>query len=135
MDNEALAVKQELMTAVTLKRELEALDAEWHDLLAVLEEQGDSAEFAVAESVNRQRIAARRALTECRLRNWARICAGDLTPLQRRILGLRYVRGCTWSDLIAQIKKAKQYLLREHNKALVKLVESELRTLEKKSPK
>ncbi len=121
ISKQAEAVKQEMLQAVTLRRELEAVECEWQDLLAVLEEAvGEAAaeSFAVATAVHTERMALRRRLTEAQLSNWARICAGGLTPLQRRILGLRFVRGCTWSDLTEQVGKAKQYLLREHNKAL-----------------
>lgn len=115
----AEAVKQEMITAVQLRREVEALEQEWSDLLLALE--GDVCEedgFGVAEQVQQERLALRRRLTRQQLKNWARVRAANITPLQRRILGLRYVQGCTWGDLIARLKKAKQYLLREHNKAL-----------------
>ncbi len=120
----AEAVKQEMMTAVQLKREVEALEKEWSDLLLALE--GDVCEedgFGVAEQVQRERLALRRRLTRQQLKNWARVSGATLTPLQRRVLGLRYVQGCTWGDLTARLKKAKQYLLREHNKALEMLAQ------------
>ena len=112
-------VKKEMMTAVTLRRELEAVEREWRDLLTVLEEGelGES-EYAIAEAVNRERAALRRELTRQQLKNWARLSKAALTPLQRRVLGLRFVQGCPWSEIVERVQKAKQYLLREHNKAL-----------------
>ena len=121
ISKQAEEVKQEMMTAVTLRRELEMLEREWHDLLTVLEEcVGETAAstFAVAQSVNNERMMLRRALAEQQLRNWARIRSAALTPLQNRLLGMRFVQGCTWGDITARMQKAKQYLLREHNKAL-----------------
>ena len=120
-----------MMQAVTLRREWEALETEWRDLLAALEGDTLAGEgvfstvdedgLTLAQTVDRERMAVRRALTERQLRNWARIRSGGLTPLQQRILGLRFVQGCTWGDLVARVGKAKQYLLREHNKALEQL--------------
>lgn len=123
-------LKREMAEAVTLRRESDALEREWRELLEALEELPDE-DLGVAQAVNRERMAVRRALTQRQLTNWARITAGDLTPLQRRILGLRYVRGCSWGDIIAQLKKARQYLHREHNKALDKLAEHAFETDEK----
>lgn len=131
ISKQAEAVKQEMMQAVSLRRECEALEREWRDLLEALEGEtltgasvfGAASEdgLTLAQVVDRERMAVRRALTERQLRNWARIRSGGLTPLQQRILGLRFVQGCTWGDLVARVGKAKQYLLREHNKALEQL--------------
>lgn len=121
ISKQAEAVKQEMLRAVQWRRELTALEEEWRDLLAVLEDAvGETAVsgFAVAEAVNAERTVLRRRLAEAQLKNWARICAAPLSPLQHRVMGLRYVLGCTWGDLIERVDKAKQYLLREHNKAL-----------------
>ncbi len=128
---EAQAVKNEMMAVLTVRQELEMLEAEWQDLLFVLEEQGEAAEYGVLDTLNEQRVALRRQLAERQVRNWARITAGGLSPLQRRVLGLRYVRGCPWSDVVRQVGKVRQYLFREHNKALEKLVFSELKKTEK----
>ena len=131
MSAEAEAIKNEMMTARFVRQELEQLEREWQDVLLVLEEQGEAAEYAVLDAMNEERCVLRRQLAERQLRNWARISAGALTPLQRRILGLRYVRGCSWSDVIERIGKVRQYLFREHNKALEKLVVCELKKVEK----
>lgn len=121
ISKQAEAVKSEMLQAVLWRRELMALEDEWRDLLAVLEDAvGETAAsgFAIAEVVNEERMALRRRLAEAQLKNWARIGAAPLSPLQHRVMGLRYVLGCTWGDLIERVGKAKQYLLREHNKAL-----------------
>lgn len=145
ISKQAEAVKQEMMQAVSLRRECEALEREWRDLLEALEGGtllGESVFGAVSEDedgltlaqvVDRERMAVRRALTERQLRNWARVRSGGLTPLQQRILGLRYVQGCTWGDLVARVGKAKQYLLREHNKALEQLAVQGVAAVMKKS--
>ena len=120
----AEAVKQEMMIAVALRRECEALEKEWSDLLLALEcDTVEEDSLQAMECLHRERLAVRRRLTRQQVKNWARVCGGGLTPLQKRILGLRYVQGCTWGDLTERLKKAKQYLLREHNKALEKLAE------------
>lgn len=128
LSKQAECVKNEMLEAVTWRRELTALEEEWCDLLAVLEDAvGETAasSFAIAQVVNAERMTLRRQLAEAQLRNWARICKAPLTPLQHRILGLRFVQGCTWGDLVERVGKAKQYLLREHNKALEILAKTE----------
>lgn len=130
ISKQAEKIKNEMITAVTMRREMTALEGEWRGLLDVLED-ADEGSFALAEAVNRERMALRRALTAQQLRNWARIQAGELSPLQRRILGLRFVQGCSWGDITARLKKAKQYLLREHNKALETLAQRAFQSAEK----
>lgn len=143
ISKQAEAVKQEMMQAVSLRREWEALESEWRDLLEALEGgtllgesvfgTADEDGLTLAQVVDRERMAVRRALTERQLRNWARIRGGGLSSLQQRILGLRFVQGCTWGDLVARVGKAKQYLLREHNKALEQLALRGAEALPKKS--
>ncbi len=136
ISNEAQAVKEELAAAITLRRELETLEKEWSELLTVMEDSDlPMSEFAAVEAVHRQRTAVRRALSACQIRNWARISKAALTPFQQRILGLRYVRNLTWSDLLVTVRRSKQYVLREHNKALERLVHSELAAVENSSKK
>ncbi len=128
ISKQAEAVKQEMLQAVVWRRELAALEAEWRDLLSILEEavgEHAASSFTVAQMVNEQRTVIRRKLAEAQLKNWARICSGGLTPIQRRILGLRFVLGYTWGDLVARVGKAKPYLLREHNKGLQALADKE----------
>ena len=130
ISKEAEAIKQEMVQAVALRRELRALEEEWRDLLTILEEAvGETAasSFTVAQAVNEQRAVLRRALAETQLKNWARIGGVTLSPTARRVMGLRYVLGYTWGDLVARVGKAKQYLLREHNKALEALARKEKR--------
>ena len=125
-------IKQEMMEAVTLRREWEMLEQERHDLLLALEESvATESDFVIAEEVARECEALRRALTKRQLRNWARINRVPMTPLQKRVLGMRFVRGCPWGDIIREQKKAKQYLIREHNKALNKVAEPEMQALQK----
>lgn len=131
LNERAEQVKREMMTVVTLRRELEELDEEWRGLWQAIEDSdgnGETVEFAVVQAVHDERQALRRRLVQHQLRNWARIGTVPLTPLQRRLMGLRFVRGCTWSDIVEQMQKAKQYLLREHNKALERLAEGPRKT-------
>ena len=110
ISKQAEAIKQEMMQAVIRRRELLMLE----DAVGETAASG----FVVARTINAERMQLRRTLAEAQLRNWARITAAPLSPLQRRLLGLRYVLGCTWGDVVLRVDKAKQYLLREHNKAL-----------------
>lgn len=126
LQKRAEQLKREMMEAVTLRRELETVDAEWHDLWLALDDgDGGEGEWAVIQAVYRERQALRRRLVQRQLSNWARLCGAPLTPLQRRLMGLRFVRGCPWSDIVARLQKAKQYLLREHNKALERLADGD----------
>ena len=100
LSKQAEALKAQMGCVVAHRRELGAVEQEWRELLAMWEE----AELPM---------------------NWSRIsrCAA-LSPFQRQVLGMRYVRGCSWGDMTVRLSRARQYLLREHNKGLERLVQA-----------
>jgi len=121
LSEQAQALKTQMQAVVADKRELEAVEAEWRDILLFEEERlcgiTDSELPIVAELFDeRQRL--RKALATHQLQNVTRLQHAALTPLQRRVMRLRYVQGRAWREIVGDLKKTKQYLLREHNKAL-----------------
>lgn len=116
-------MKAELQKVVALRRELRAMDEEWQDILALEEEFAGMEEVDVQllHDLHGERMAVRKALAAAQLRNFARLQHTALSELQRRIMRLRYIQGLPWSDLIERVGHSKQYLLREHNKALERL--------------
>lgn len=116
-------IKAELQKTVALRRELRAMDEEWEDILALEEEFNglEDVDVQLLHDLHGERMAVRRSLAAAQLRNFARIQHVLLTDFQRRIMRLRYVQGLTWSDLVGRVGHSKQYILREHNKALERL--------------
>ncbi len=116
-------MKAELQKVVALRRELRAMDEEWQDILALEEEFSglEEVDVQVLHDLHTERMAVRKALAAAQLRNFARIQHTLLTDFQRRIMRMRYVQGLTWGDLTARVGNSKQYILREHNKALERL--------------
>lgn len=116
-------MKAELQKVVALRRELRAMDEEWQDILALEEEFCglETVDMRLLHDLHTERMAVRKALATQQLRNFSRIQHTLLTDFQRRIMRLRYVQGLTWGDLIARVGHSKQYILREHNKALERL--------------
>lgn len=128
LSKQAEVLKAQMGCVVAHRRELGAVEQEWRELLAMWEEAElpmMTASLALAKEICRQRYALRRVLTAEQLVNWSRIsgCAA-LSPFQRRVLGMRYVRGCSWGDMTVRLSRARQYLLREHNKGLERLVQA-----------
>ncbi len=118
----AMRMKAELQKAVSLRRELEAMDEEWRDMLLLEEERClEDGDMQLLHELHKERFAVRRALAARQLRNFSRLQHTLLSDLQRRIMRLRYVQGCTWGDLVGRLGLSKQYVLREHNKALERL--------------
>ena len=115
----AQRMKAELQKAVGLRRELAAMDEEWQDILLLEEEYTglEAADMQLLHELHTERFAVRKALAAQQLRNFSRLQHTLLTDLQRRIMRLR----CTWSDLTGRLGLSKQYVLREHNKALERL--------------
>ena len=121
LSEKAREVKTLLQTVVADRRELEAVESEWRDLLLLEEERMcelTDGELPVITELFEERQMLRKRLATHQLRNFVRLQQISMTPLQRRVMRLRYVQGRTWSDIVGVLLKTKQYLLREHNKAL-----------------
>lgn len=121
LSEKAQKLKTQMQAAVADKRELEAVEAEWHDLLLLEEErlcQLTDGELPIITELFEERQALRKRLATHQLRNFVRLQQLPMTPLQRRVMRMRYVQGRTWSDIVGALDKTKQYILREHNKAL-----------------
>lgn len=121
----AQKMKSELQKTVVLRRELQAIDEEWRDILALEEEFVglEEVDMQVLHDLYSERAAHRKALAAAQLRNFSLIQHTPLTDLQRRVMKLRYVQGLTWGDLIERVGHCKQHILREHNKALEKVAQ------------
>ena len=121
LSEKAQEVKTIMQRVVADKRELEAVEAEWRDLLLLEEERLCGlmeGELPIVTELFEERIALRKTLATHQLQNIVRLQHAPLTPLAQRIMRLRYVQGRTWRDIVGVLDKTKQYLLREHNKAL-----------------
>lgn len=121
LSEKAQELKTQMQVVVADKRELEAVEAEWRDLLVFEEERLcgiTDGELPIVTELFDERQRLRKALAMHQLQNITRLQHAALTPLQRRIMRLRYVQGYAWREIVGDLKKTKQYLLREHNKAL-----------------
>lgn len=49
------------------------------------------------------------------------IAAGDLPPLEYRILCLRYVRGQTWDEVVKEIGLTRRYIVARHTAAIERI--------------
>ena len=117
-------IKAELQQVVSGKRELEALELELHDLLFLREEQmcdSNEGELPILADLIAERQQLRKRVAMSQLHNHVWLQHVLMTPLQRRVMRLRYVQGKTWGTISAQTDKSKQYLLREHNKVLERM--------------
>lgn len=121
LSEKAQELKTQMQAVVADKRELEAVEAEWRDLLDFEEERlcgiADG-ELPIVTELFDERRRLRKAIATHQLQNIVRLQHAAITPLQRRVLRLRYVQGNTWKEIVGYLGKTKQYLLREHNKAL-----------------
>lgn len=121
LSEKAQELKTQMQAVVADKRELEAVEAEWRDLLEFEEERLcgiTDGELPIVTELFEERRRLRKVLATHQLQNIARLQRAGLTPLQGRVLRLRYVQGRTWKEIVGYLEKTKQYLLREHNKAL-----------------
>ena len=121
LSEQAQALKTQMQAVVADKRELEAVEAEWRDLLEFEEERLcgiTDGELPIVTELFDERHRLRKALATHQLQNMARLQHALLTPLQRRVMRLRYVQGRAWREIVGYLGKTKQYLMREHNKAL-----------------
>ena len=128
LSEKAQTIKCEMQAVVADKRELEAVEAEWRELLLLEEErlcELTDGELPIVTELFEERQRLRKRLATHQLRNFARLQHAPMIPLWRRIMRLRYIQGRTWSDIVGVLNKTKQYILREHNKALETLAKRE----------
>ena len=121
LSEQAQAVKADLQRVVADRRELEAVEAEWRDWLTLEEERLEmmtDEELPMIAELFAERQAVRKTLAAHQLHNVSVLQKASLSGLQRRVMRMRYVQGRTWSEIVGDLQKTKQYLLREHNKAL-----------------
>ena len=121
VSEQAQAVKADLQRVVADRRELEAVEAEWRDWLTLEEERLEmmtDEELPMIAELFAERQAVRKTLAAHQLHNVSVLQKAVLSGLQRRVMRMRYVQGRTWSEIVGDLQKTKQYLLREHNKAL-----------------
>ena len=125
LSEKAQDLKRKMQAVVADKRELEAVEAEWRDLLVLEEERLcglTDDDLPIITELFTERQALRKTLATHQLHNITVLQHAPLSGLQRRIMRMRYVQGRTWSEIVGCLEKTKQYLLREHNKALEILV-------------
>lgn len=119
LSKQAEALKNRLQALVVDKRELEAVQAEWRDWLYREEEcEEETCALSVLEELYAERKALQKQVAKRQLQNWVVLQYAQVSGLQRRLLRMRYIQGRPWSNIIDSLGKSKQYLLREHNKAL-----------------
>ena len=121
LSEQAQVLKAEMQRVVADRRELEAVEAEWRDLLMLEEERlagMTDEELPIITELFVERQALRKTLAAHQLHNLSVLQKAVLSGLQRRVMRMRYVQGRTWSEIVGDLQKTKQYLLREHNKAL-----------------
>ena len=121
LSEQAQVLKAEMQRVVADRRELDAVEAEWRDLLMLEEERlagMTDEELPIITELFAERQALRKTLAAHQLHNVSVLQKASLSGLQRRVMRMRYVQGRTWSEIVGDLQKTKQYLLREHNKAL-----------------
>ena len=110
----AMAMKQKMSAVITLRRALEAMEREWQELASADEALGEELVWQLLlEKRHLQRQAAQRGL-----QNWVLLRRANLNERRFRLMKRRYVDGMPWSKVIALCGHSKQYLMREHNRAL-----------------
>ena len=129
LSKRAEALKAQLQQVVTGKRELEALELEWRALLEFEEErlceQLCGGEMPCIEELYHERLALRRQVAVWQLENYRRLQHVTMSGLQRQIMRLRYIQGKPWGEMEELLCKTRQYLLRQHNKVLERMVTSD----------
>lgn len=118
LSKEAILLKRRLNAVVTLRRAVEAMREEWRQLA--------QSEEALGEELVWQLLLEKRSLQQqlakISLRNWVLLRRCGLNERRLRLMNLRYVQGASWAEIIKQFGKSKQYLMREHNRALQQVV-------------
>lgn len=118
LSERAQMVKKQMSTVVILRREWELMREEWRQMAS-----GDDClgEELIWQLLLEKRMLQRELATVA-LQNLARLQRCGLSERHRKLLTMRYVQGRSWADIIATLGKSKQYVLREHNRALEQVV-------------
>lgn len=116
----AIVLKKKMSAAVTLRREWEAMREEWRQMACGDECLGED---LIWELLLQKRTLARE-LAKAGLQNVARLQKAGLNARRKRLLHMRYVQGRSWADIVQTLGQSKQYLLREHNRALEQVVKA-----------
>ncbi|MBQ6829553.1 MAG: hypothetical protein IJO59_00355 [Clostridia bacterium] len=118
LSERAQVMKKQMSGVVTLRREWEAMREEWRQMARSEECWGE--EFIWQLLLEKR--ALQRELAKAGLRNMARLQRSGLNERRRQLLYMRYVQGRSWADIVQTLGKSKQYVLREHNRALEQVV-------------
>ena len=118
LSERAQVVKKQLGAVVVLRREWELMCEEWRQMASGDECLGEELIWQLLL----EKRALQRELATVGLRNLARLQRGELNERRRRLMYMRYVQGRSWADIVKRLEKSKQYLLREHNRALEQVV-------------
>lgn len=114
----AVTLKKKMSAAVTLRREWETMREEWREMACSDECLGEDLIWELLL----QKRALERELAKAGLTNFARLQRAGLNERRKRLLHMRYVQGRSWADILQTLGKSKQYVLREHNRALEQAV-------------
>jgi DNA-directed RNA polymerase specialized sigma subunit len=123
LSDSAVAVRKELSAAVLWRRALTAAQNEWRQLA----EHGEVLGEEMIWQLLREKREYQRQLAVAGLKNWVRLTHAGLSDRRRRLLRLRYVQGESWAAITALTGRSKQYLMREHNRALEQIAHGERR--------
>lgn len=118
LSEQAQRIKKEMNTVVVLRREWELMCDEWRQMALGDECWGEDLIWQLLL----EKRALQRELAQVGLRNWMRLQGSNLSERHRQLLYRRYVQGRSWADIIRTLGKSKQYVLREHNRALEQVV-------------
>ncbi len=114
----AVTLKKKMSAAVTLRREWETMREEWREMACSDECLGEDLIWELLL----QKRALERELAKAGLTNFARLQRAGLNERRKQLLHMRYVQGRSWADILQTLGKSKQYVLREHNRALEQVV-------------
>ena len=118
LSERARAVKKQMSTAVALRREWELMREEWRQMATGDECLGEELIWQLLL----EKRTLQRELTAVALKNLAWLQRCGLSERHRKLLCMRYVQGRSWAEIIDRLGKSKQYVLREHNRALEQVV-------------
>lgn len=114
LSERARTVKKQLSVVLSLRQVLTAVEEEWREMAGREELLGED----VIWQLILEKRALQRQLAAAGLRNWVRLRQAGLNDRRQRLLRLRYVNGEPWSLIVTVMGRSRQYLMREHNKAL-----------------